>query len=65
MKTMLEFIQNILVKVSFDLDLFEKELNKAISWLVPSDIYKLKDWCLANFTHLNASILEQFTKAGY
>ncbi len=62
---MLEFIKNILLKVSFDTVLFEKELNKAINWLVPTDVIQLKDWCLSNFKHLNASILEQFTKAGY
>jgi len=47
---MLELCKEILVKVSFDKLLFQKELNKAIKWLKTSDeIEAFRVWCFNNF----------------
>lgn len=46
---MLEFKKNILTKVSFDLELFEKELRKAIRWINPTEVTELRDWCYNQF----------------
>jgi len=41
---MLEYTKTILQKVSFDVKLFTKELKKAVSRLMPSEIEELKIW---------------------
>lgn len=43
-KAMLEYTKTVLQKVSFDLMLFCKELEKAISRLLPVELEELKDW---------------------
>ena len=47
---MLDYFKKILVKVSFDLKLFEKELLKAINSLLAEEINDLKSWCYKNFS---------------
>jgi hypothetical protein len=42
---MLNYVKKILRKVSFDKALFEKELRKAISTLIASEVEELKRWC--------------------
>lgn len=42
--SMLEYSKTVLRKVSFDLKLFCKELEKAMSRLMPEEIEELKDW---------------------
>jgi hypothetical protein len=46
---MLELSKQILQKVSFDRELFKKELRKSISWINPNERSDLKEWCLATF----------------
>jgi hypothetical protein len=47
---MLELCKEILLKVSFDKLLFQKELNKAITWITNSDEKEsLKTWCFSKF----------------
>ncbi|MDC6384759.1 hypothetical protein D2V93_01570 [Flagellimonas taeanensis] len=43
-RAMLDYTKTILQKVSFDAKLFNKELKKAISRLLPSEIEELKIW---------------------
>jgi len=43
-RAMLDYTKTILQKVSFDVRLFSKELKKAISRLLPSEIEELKIW---------------------
>ncbi|GAA4830928.1 hypothetical protein [Algivirga pacifica] len=47
---MLEYSKTILEKVSFDRNLFEKELNKAFALLTRDETLKLKIWCSQRFT---------------
>lgn len=47
---MLDLCKEILLKVSFDKLLFQKELNKAIKWISNKEDKKLlKRWCLLKF----------------
>ena len=46
---MLEYCQRILAKVSFDRHLFAKELGKSIQRLGPSDVVRLRQWCIDQF----------------
>ncbi len=48
-RAMFEYTKTILKKVSFDTDLFCKELNKAIDRLLPYEIDELRIW-LQKFT---------------
>jgi DNA replication protein DnaD len=45
-RAMLEYYKTVLQKVSFDAKLFSKELQKAISKLLPFEIEELKHWLL-------------------
>ena len=43
-RAMLEYSKTVLKKVSFDSRLFIKELQKAISMLLPEEVDELKLW---------------------
>jgi hypothetical protein len=61
---MLEYIKTILLKVSFDKKLFEKELRKAFKVLIPEEIKQLKQWCYEKFSEMYLFILNNvFSKA--
>lgn len=46
---MLELCKEILVKVSFDKLLFQKELNKALRWIKSDELENFKNWCFNQF----------------
>ena len=48
-RAMFEYTKTVLKKVSFNVELFCKELQKAITRLLPHEIEELKIW-LAEFT---------------
>lgn len=60
MATMLEFIKTVLVKVSFDRKLFEKELRKALKVLLPEEVKQLKAWCYEQFSDKYHLVLHQY-----
>ncbi|QMU29439.1 hypothetical protein [Adhaeribacter radiodurans] len=61
---MLEYVKTILVKVSFDVRLFEKELRKALKMLAQEELEQLRQWCYARFSGIYHSIINRvFTKA--
>jgi len=43
-RAMLEYSKTVLKKVSFDAKLFLKEVQKAVSRLLPEEIEELKKW---------------------
>jgi hypothetical protein len=47
--SMLEYTKLILEKVSFDRRLFEKELKKAIRYLIEPELRELERWCMERF----------------
>lgn len=57
--TMLDYFKTILVKVSFDLKLFEKELKKALKSLVGKEIEELRNWCYSKFGETHQSVLQR------
>jgi hypothetical protein len=56
---MLEYIKTILVKVSFDRMLFEKELRKALSQLVQEELSEFKNWCYSQFSAIYPVVLHR------
>ncbi|MBU2018781.1 MAG: hypothetical protein KJ941_03965 [Bacteroidetes bacterium] len=57
---MLELTKKTLENVSFDPNLFRKELFKALRWLTePADIKAFKNWCISKFGKIYPSILSQ------
>lgn len=48
-RAMFEYTKTVLKKVSFSVDLFRKELEKALQRLLPYEIQELKIW-LYQFT---------------
>ena len=61
---MLEYIKTILLKVSFDRKLFEKELKKSVKLLVADEVAQLRTWCYEKFSNIYRNILNQvFAKA--
>ena len=57
---MLEFSKKILSKVSFDKNLFRKELSKSIRWLSKKEVLTLKILALTTFAQYKNTILEVF-----
>ncbi|QNH63011.1 hypothetical protein [Hymenobacter sediminicola] len=61
---MLEYAKTILLKVSFDKILFEKELRKALRMLLPAELLQLKEWCYEKFSTLYRRVLNRvFTQS--
>ena len=57
---MFELTKKILVKVSFDPLLFQKELNKAIRWMTNSEeMQRLREWCLVEFGTMYPTIVQK------
>lgn len=56
---MLEYFKTILVKVSFDVQLFEKELKKALTSLMAAEIDELKQWCYSKFSNRYQNVLNR------
>jgi len=59
---MLEFSKKILSKVSFDKNLFRKELQKSAMWLNKKELISLKIWALTTFSQYKHTILEVFDR---
>ena len=56
---MLEYVKTILLKVSFDKILFEKELRKGFRMLAPAELAELKAWCYQQFAKIYQGILNR------
>jgi hypothetical protein len=59
---MFEYTKQILTKVSFDRNLFRKELIKALHLLKKEERLMLKMWCVASFAAYSDIILEVYRK---
>ena len=47
---MIEFTKKILQAVSFDKQLFQKELGKALKWITDAEeIKRFQEWCIVEF----------------
>ena len=56
---MLEFCKQVLLKVSFDKDLFKKELKKMISLLKKEEVIVLQLWCITTFGHEYGPLIQE------
>lgn len=57
---MLELSKQVLIRVSFDKNLFQKELKKARKWINnQSELMSFKNWCLLEFGHLYPVIIKK------
>ncbi|MFT4679601.1 MAG: hypothetical protein ACI84C_001682 [Flavobacteriales bacterium] len=54
---MLEFCKKVLIKVSFDKILFNKELQKSIRWVKKEELTQLKEWCIKQFGYKYSDII--------
>lgn len=54
---MLDYVKMILLKVSFNKALFEKELRKALKVLVPAEVPDFRTWCYQQFSRLYRKVL--------
>lgn len=60
---MVELSKKILINVSFDRYLFQKELRKALKWIKDSDeLQAFKEWCMIEFGHIYPYILKKVFK---
>ena len=59
---MFEYTKQILTKVSFDRNLFRKELVKALQLLKKEERRMLKIWCVASFAAYSDIILDVYRK---
>lgn len=56
---MLELTKKILRGVSFDAQLFQKELNKARKWITDAEeIQRFQEWCIAEFGSIYPVIIK-------
>jgi hypothetical protein len=56
---MLKYTEIVLLKVSFNRDLFKKELMKALNWLKKDEIRILKTWCIINFGAIYLDVINE------
>jgi len=56
---MVEYVKTILIKVSFDVRLFEKELKKGLKMLVPEELDEFRIWCYSTFSKPYEPILNK------
>jgi hypothetical protein len=57
---MLELTKKILRNVSFDANLFQKELYKALKWLNDAEeIRRFKEWCIMEFGATYPTIIKK------
>jgi hypothetical protein len=63
--SMLEYNKLILQKVSFNEEIFEKELSKAISGLMPHQRFDFIAWCSLKFSNLHYRVLRKFVRKSF
>ena len=56
---MLDYVKTILLKVSFNKALFEKELRKALKVLMPTEVPDFRDWCYQQFARIYRKVLKR------
>ena len=59
---MLEYCKTILQKVSFDSNLFEKELRKAVHYINPNELKDFLAWVHLNYGKEFADVISRFDK---
>ena len=56
---MLKYTETVLQKVSFNRELFKKELRKSIKWLKRDEVILLQAWCIINFGNVYQDVISE------
>ncbi|MBF9239137.1 hypothetical protein I2I05_17165 [Hymenobacter sp. BT683] len=56
---MLDYVKMILLKVSFNQALFEKELRKSLKMLMPAEVPDFRVWCYQQFARVYRLVLQR------
>lgn len=56
---MLDYVKMILLKVSFNKALFEKELRKSLKMLTPTEVPDFRNWCYQQFARIYRKVLKR------
>jgi len=56
---MLKYTETVLQKVSFNRELFKKELRKSIKWLKRDEVILLQAWCIINFGNVYKDVITE------
>jgi hypothetical protein len=56
---MLKYTETVLEKVSFNKELFRKELEKSLKWLKKEEVIILKTWCVLNFGAIYMDVIKE------
>lgn len=59
---MYEYTKTILSKVSFNKELFAKELKKSFRWLKKEELIALQAWCVITFGHVYGDVITEVFK---
>ena len=63
LNAMLKYTMTILQKVSFDKDLFKRELRKSLKWLKRDEVLALQAWCAINFGVTYSDVISEVFKS--
>ena len=56
---MLDYVKMILLKVSFNKTLFEKELRKSLRVILPAELPDFRVWCYTQFARIYRKVLRR------
>ena len=59
---MLKYTKTVLQKVSFNRDLFKKELQKSLRWPRKDEVIVLQTWCVINFGTMYMDVINEVFK---
>lgn len=59
---MLKYTKTVLQKVSFNKDLFKKELQKSLRWLRKDEVRVLQTWCVLTFGSIYMDVINEVFK---
>ncbi|MCD4732587.1 MAG: hypothetical protein K8R74_18455 [Bacteroidales bacterium] len=59
---MLKYTKTVLQKVSFNKDLFKRELQKSLRWLRKEEIAVLQTWCVLTFGSIYMDVINEVFK---
>jgi hypothetical protein len=62
LRKMLRYTEIILEKVSFNKELFRKELEKSIKWLQKEEVVLLKAWVIIHFGSIYYDVINEVFK---
>lgn len=54
---MIEYAKELLPKVAFSKELFEKELHKCIAWVEHDELEELHVWCKEKFNSIYPEVI--------